>query len=49
MHKAQNKRILATAQRMWVEEDKKIHALNYLYYRYLTNRFELYLVSKVVL
>ena len=30
--------------RMWVESDKKIHAFNYWYYRYLTNKYTDYLL-----
>ena len=37
--KAHNKLLKYKTQRMWVEEDKKIHALNYIYYRYFTNRY----------
>lgn len=40
-----NKRKLATATRKWIQEDKNIHALNYWYYRWFTNRFELYLIN----
>ena len=46
LQKAINKRILAKAVRQWVETTPKIHALNYLYYRYFTNEFELFLINR---
>lgn len=39
---ATNKNLINTMVRLWIEWDKKIHALNYLYYRYFTNEFELF-------
>ena len=38
-NKAHAKLLKYKTQRMWVEEDDKIHALNYIYYRYFTNRY----------
>lgn len=35
-----------TLLRMWIEENDKINALNYWYYRYLTSSFEDYLIRK---
>ena len=40
-----NKLVLKRATRMWVEQNFKIHALNYWYYRWFTNEFELFLTS----
>lgn len=40
-----NKLMMAKATRQWVQEDKKIHALNYWYYRWFTNRFILYVLN----
>ena len=48
LHKAQNKRKLAWAMRRWVEDTKKIHALNYWYYRWFTNEFELYILNTLL-
>lgn len=48
LKKAQDKRILAWAMRKWVEDTKKIHALNYWYYRWFTNDFELYILNSLM-
>lgn len=45
LKEAQDKNKLAKAMRIWVERDTKIHALNYWYYRWFTNRFELFLIN----
>lgn len=45
LRQAQNKRILAHAKRRWVEDTQKLHALNYWYYRWFTNEFELYILT----
>lgn len=44
---ATEKRIIATATRMWVEDTPQIHALNYWYYRWFTNDFELYILMRL--
>jgi len=44
-----NKRLLKhKTERMWIEENKKIHILNYFYYRYLTNEYLNWLRIKVL-
>jgi hypothetical protein len=48
LNKAHNKLLKHKTQRMWVEEDEKIHALNYIYYRYFTNRYLNWLREKVI-
>ncbi len=45
LRKKQNLLSLKRATRMWVEQTFKIHALNYWYYRWFTNEFELFLMS----
>lgn len=37
---------LAKATRIWVQDNKHIHALNYWFYRWFTNQFELFLINK---
>lgn len=32
--------------RMWVQHDKRINAINYIYYRFFTNRFTNYLINR---
>lgn len=46
LKKSTDKRKLATATRQWVESTPKLHALNYLYYRFFTSEFELFLINK---
>jgi len=44
-----NKKLLKhKTERMWIEENKDIHILNYFYYRYLTNRYLNWLRYKVL-
>jgi len=44
--KAENRRRLKQAERIWVENTPKIHALNYLWYRYFTNDFIDFILSE---
>ncbi len=43
--KSTRKLKLAKAMRQWVERTPHIHALNYWYYRWFTNDFELFLID----
>ena len=45
LDKARNKRRLRTAERIWIQNTPEIHALNYWYYRWFTNEFELYILN----
>lgn len=45
LDKATNNLLLAKARRKWIESNSKINLLNYFYYRYLTNEFELWLLK----
>lgn len=36
----------ARLERIWVEEDKRIHALNYWWHRYILRTFEKWLIKK---
>ncbi len=45
LRKSSNNLALKKATRMWIEGDFRIHALNYWYYRWFTNEFELFLMS----
>jgi len=45
--KSTNKLIIARWTRIWIEQNKDINILNYCYYRYFTNRFELFLLNNL--
>lgn len=45
LEETENKLKLTRARRKWIEQDKRINLLNYFFYRYLTNDFELYLIN----
>lgn len=49
VQRAEQNRILKTAERMWVESNPKIHLLNYWWFRYFTNQFELFLINNYLL
>lgn len=44
LRKATDKNLIATMERIWVENTPEIHLLNYWYYRYFTNEFEIYCI-----
>lgn len=44
---AEDRRRIKAMERMWVRDTPKIHALNYWFYRYLTNEFELYILDAI--
>jgi len=44
LNKTTQQLVLARATRIWVQKTPKIHALNYWYYRYFTNEFELFIL-----
>ena len=46
LKKAENRRRLKQAERIWVENTPKINALNYLWYRYFTNDFINFILSE---
>lgn len=46
LNKAENRRRLKQAERIWVENTPKIHALNYLWYRYFTKDFISFILSE---
>ncbi len=45
LRKTHDRLVLKKATRMWIEGSFKIHALNYWYYRWFTNEFELFLIN----
>lgn len=45
LNKAEDRRRLKAMERIWIQDTPKIHALNYLWYRYFTNEFELYILD----
>ena len=45
LNKAENRRILRRAERVWIQNTPKINVLNYWWYRYFTNEFELYILN----
>ena len=44
-YQSHNKLLLTRYTRQWIEKNDKINVLNYFYYRYFTNSFELFLVN----
>ncbi len=44
LRRTSNLLALKRATRIWIQEDLRIHALNYWYYRWFTNEFELFLI-----
>ena len=46
LNRAERRRRLKQAERIWVEHTPKIHALNYLWYRYFTNDFIDFILSE---
>ena len=46
LKKAQDRRRLKNMERLWVQDISKINVLNYWYYRYFTNEFELYILGE---
>lgn len=44
LEKAMNNSILKKVERKWIQKNPRINLLNYFYYRYLTNSFELSLL-----
>lgn len=45
LNEANDKRLIAKATRMWIEDNPKIHILNYWFYRWFTNELELYILE----
>ena len=45
LNKATNYCKLKKAERIWIQNNSKINLLNYFYYRYLTNEFEIYILN----
>jgi len=45
--KAKDRRRIKTMERFWVRDNSKINLLNYIFYRYLTNKFELYILDAI--
>ncbi len=39
------KLLKARSQRMWIQETKHIHALNYWFYKYFTNSYKNWLID----
>jgi len=46
LNKSENRGRLKQAERIWIENTPKIHALNYLWYRYFTNNFIYFILSE---
>lgn len=46
LQKAIDHRKLRKMERIWVEQTPEINVFNYHYYRYLTNRFELFIIGQ---
>jgi len=46
LNRAENRRKLKYAERVWVEETPKINILNYVWYRYFTNDFINFILSE---
>ena len=46
LNRAERRRKLKQAERIWIENTPKIHALNYLWYRYFTNDFINFILSE---
>ena len=40
-----SRRLIATMERIWVEENKKLNLINYIYYRYFTKDFLVFLLE----
>ena len=47
LNKAEDNRRLKTMERIWVQDTPKLHILNYWYYRWFTNEFELYILDAI--
>lgn len=47
LNKAEDRRRLKTMERIWVKDTPKLHTLNYWWYRYFTNEFELYILDAI--
>ena len=47
LNKAEDRRKIASINRLWVQDTKKIHILNYWWYRYFTNELELYILDAI--
>jgi hypothetical protein len=47
LNKAEDRRRLKAMERIWIQDTPKIHALNYWWYRYFTNEFELYILDAI--
>jgi len=48
LDKSINKRLIAKAKRLWIQNNKHLNLFNYYYYRYFTDEFELYLIKNPV-
>ena len=46
VEKENDHRLIKTIEREWVEHSTYLTVLNFLYYRYFTNRFLLYVIKK---
>jgi len=44
--RASDRLVLARAVTRWIRSDPKINLLNYWYYRYMTNQFELFILKE---
>ena len=40
--------LLKKAERKWIEEEDKIDPINYWWYRYFSNKFENWLIKKLL-
>lgn len=47
VNKAEDQRRLKAMERFWIQDTPKVHALNYWFYRYFTNEFELYILDAI--
>ena len=43
--KANNLRLLKRYEREWIEKATYLNLINYFYYRYFTNEFELFIIK----
>ena len=45
VQKSEKRLKIKKLETLWIQQDSKIHLLNYLYYRYFTNEFELFVIN----
>ena len=46
-NKAINNRKIKTMERIWIQNTTKLNLLNYWYYRYFTNEFEIHIINSI--